>query len=78
MPGQSEEVALGEGEEVKLEERCLLLLVAFLISVNKGVWEPQSWLNSQETPGEDLFVLKKIQEQQPKNPSPQSAQEAGR
>lgn len=67
MPGQSEEGAHGEGEEMKLEEHCMLLLVVFLLSGNEGVWEPQSGLNSQETPGEGFFVLNKIQEQQQKN-----------
>lgn len=50
---------------MKLEECCQL--IAFLISRNKGVWEPHSWLNSQETPGEGLFVLNKIQEQKKKS-----------
>lgn len=59
----------GEGEEVKLEQCCLL--IAFLISRNKGVQEPPgAWLNSQETPGEGLFVLNKIQEQKKSKPVP--------
>lgn len=36
VPDQSKDGAHGEGEEVKLEEQCPLLLVAFLIISNEG------------------------------------------